>query len=77
MSSYGWNIKSDKVDEALDEYVEQVGYEYAFRAITQALSRDELKENLEYIFRMEDFDSTYLEEDSEDEEEDEDGVQDL
>ena len=65
-------INPDKVDEALEQFIESVGYEHALRSITVAMPTSDLKETLEFIFRMEDFDSSFLEKEENDEEEDND-----
>lgn len=64
-----WNIDPNKVDDALFQYVDDVGYEHALKAITLAIDTSELKETLEYIFRMEDYESAYFKEDEDENEE--------
>lgn len=59
--NYGWNLISGTEYDALEEYVEAVGANYALESITRAMPSQDLKGVLEYIFRNEDFNSIYLE----------------
>ena len=62
-------IRYDKVTDALYEYIDAVGAENALGSITKAMPTDELREILEFIFRVEDFQPSYsFLEDSEEEE---------
>lgn len=70
MAHNTWTLDNNMVTDALEQYVNDVGYEYALNSITKALPTQELKETLEYIFRMEDYDSDYFEDEEEEEEND-------
>ena len=59
-NNYGWEISSDDAYDALMEYVDEVGAEKALDDLVLAMSHDELAANLEYIFRMNEFESQYL-----------------
>jgi hypothetical protein len=62
--NYGWSIISGKEWDAFEEYKEYVGSEHLLDELAQAMGTDELRSNLEYIFRMNDFtNSSYLEDD--------------
>ena len=50
---YGWEVKSSDAWEALNMWKEAVGDEQALDDIAQAMGTDELEDNLEYIFRVE------------------------
>ena len=61
-------IRDDKVTDALYEYVDAVGAENALVSITKAMPTDEIREILEFIFRMENFQPSHsFLEDSEEE----------
>lgn len=64
---YGWNLISGTEYDALQEYVDAVGANYALDSITKAMPTQDLKEVLEYIFRNEDFNSIFLEKEATDE----------
>lgn len=73
-SNYGWSISSDNAWDALDEFTEAYGAEYALDALARAMSTDELAENMEYICRMHNFSGSFLDgyEDEDEDYEDED-----
>lgn len=64
---YGWSLISGTENDALQEYVDAVGADYALNSITRAMPTQDLKEVLEYIFRNEDFNSIFLEKETTDE----------
>lgn len=68
---YGWEVKRGKEWDLLKLMIDTFGTEEILDNLAQALSRDELGDNLAYICRMLDFDNEYME-DYNDEEEDED-----
>ena len=55
--------------EMYEKAKEELGAEYLLDALAQALTDDELKDNIKFICRMEDI---YLKDDDDDEDEDED-----
>ena len=65
--NYGWNLSPGTEHDALQEYVDAVGVNYALDSITKAMPTHELKEVLEYIFRNEGFNSIFLEKGATDE----------
>ena len=67
-SNYGWTIKSDSVLDALEAAEEALGTEGLLDNLVNAMSTDELKENLEFICRMNDIEGDFLEDFDEDEE---------
>lgn len=60
-NSYGWSIKYDCVDDALDTVKDVLGVEGLLDNLVMAMSTDELRENLEYICRMQDITGDFLE----------------
>ena len=60
-NNYGWEIQRGRVQEAFEEFIEYFGQENAYEQVVETLSDDDLKEALEFVFRMNDFnDSSYL-----------------
>lgn len=51
----GWVVEESKANEMLQLYADYVGSEHALEALARAMGNDELFENLEYIFRVEEF----------------------
>ena len=58
--NYGWSIKRGKELDALEEFIDVFGEEETLNSLVQAMGSDALRENLEYIFRQNDFNSSYL-----------------
>ena len=57
---YGRKIRRGKEWDALEDYVDAVGADYALNSIARAMGDSELGETLAYIFRNEDYESPYL-----------------
>ena len=51
-NSYGWEVDSSEVPEALDLFVEYVGKETALEEIARAMGTDVLEENLDWVIRQ-------------------------
>ena len=61
-------VATDNAWNLMEEMQEQMGAENLLTALAKAMGLFDLAENLEYICRMEDIDSEYIEHDEDDDE---------